>query len=73
VLASNLANVVEVTLDYERSSSSIGRMSVLFDDPLAEPIFPPDHITTNTPAEQPVGVAEVIDLRPRLDEVEVEF
>ncbi|MEM9656563.1 MAG: hypothetical protein AAGA65_31100 [Actinomycetota bacterium] len=62
-----------MTLDYERSSSSIGRMSVLFDDPLAEPILPPDHLTANTPTTGPVGVAEVIDLRPRLDDVEVEF
>lgn len=75
VLASNIANVVDVSLDYERSSSSIGRMSVLFDDPLSMPILPPDHITEITESEsQPSPLADVIDLRPHaLDDVEVEF
>lgn len=91
VLSSNIANVVDITLDYERSSSSIGRLSVLFDDPLAIPLLPDDHHheTDNRDAEfidesfvdeVPVadaevdpGVAEVIDLRPRMLDVEVEY
>lgn len=59
VLASNMANVVSVSLEYERSSSSIGRLTVLFDDPLAEPVLPAYH--TDTTVE---GLADVIDLRP---------
>jgi len=61
VLASNLANVIDISLDYERASSSIGRLSVLFDDPLALPVLPEDH----TGADPTETVAEVIDLRPR--------
>ena len=37
VLAANMLNVVSIELDYERRTSSIGRMSVLFADPLADP------------------------------------
>jgi hypothetical protein len=62
VLASNIANVVEITLDYERSSSSVGRMSVLFDDPLAVPVLPDDHTPDNLEDQ---ALAEVIDLRPK--------
>lgn len=74
VLASNIANVVEVSLDYERSSSSIGRLSILFDDPLAEPILPLDHIPETIGPDEAASLAEVIDLRPpAFDDVEVEF
>ena len=61
VLASNVANVVSVQLDYERSSSSIGRLSVLFDDPLADPALPDYHTTIDAPS---AGLADVVDLRP---------
>ncbi len=75
VLASNLTNVVGLTLDYERSTSSIGRLSVLFDDPLADPIVPDYHVANDDPAfaEDPIepaedmsveDLADVVDLRP---------
>ncbi|MEM9656488.1 MAG: hypothetical protein AAGA65_30710 [Actinomycetota bacterium] len=76
VLASNIANVVEMTVDYERSSSSIGRLSVLFDDPLAEPILPADHTNPSSPRHDGERLAEVIDLRPQPVgpfDVEVEY
>ncbi|MEM9656442.1 MAG: hypothetical protein AAGA65_30480 [Actinomycetota bacterium] len=62
VLASNIANVVDISLDYDRSSSSVGRLSILFDDPLSMPILPVDHTTQPGPSRGPL--ADVIDLRP---------
>ena len=64
VLASNIPNAVDIHLEYERATSSIGRLSILFDDPLADPILPVSPL-----AERSDAVAEVIDLdelRPRL-------
>jgi hypothetical protein len=63
VLASNIANVVSIQLDYERSSSSIGRLSVLFDDPLAMPVLPVYH-TGGDDSGDGSDLAEVVDLRP---------
>jgi hypothetical protein len=62
VLASNIPNAVGIELEYERATSSIGRLSILFDDPLAEPVRPDYHGTVNG------GLAQVVDLddlRPR--------
>ncbi|MGH1488196.1 MAG: hypothetical protein ACRBK7_02190 [Acidimicrobiales bacterium] len=66
VLASNIANVVSINLDYERSSSSIGRLSVLFDDPLAEPVLPEFHVSDvgGSHADVDLDLADVVDLRP---------
>jgi len=63
VLASNMANVEAIQLDYERTSSSVGRLSVLFDDALATPTLPEYH------SDDDVFVAEsdlvdTSDLRP---------
>ena len=58
VLAANMINVVAIELDYERSTSSIGRMSVLFADPLAdvgEPVW--DTPVSDSPSN---GVTEPV-------------
>lgn len=66
ILASNMANVVGMSIDYERSTSSLGRLSVLFDDPLAEPVLPEYHIAAagDTGVAVDEDLADVVDLRP---------
>ncbi|MEM9656347.1 MAG: hypothetical protein AAGA65_29985, partial [Actinomycetota bacterium] len=54
---------VSIQLEYERSSSSIGRLSVLFDDPLAAPEVPAYHSSFDDSGDTG-AFAEVIDLRP---------
>ncbi|MEM9655860.1 MAG: hypothetical protein AAGA65_27490 [Actinomycetota bacterium] len=56
VLASNIPNAVGIELEYERATSSIGRLSILFDDPLAGPIHPNYHNTLEG------GIGQVVDL-----------
>ncbi len=69
VLASNMANVIGMSLEYERSTSSLGRLSVLFDDPLVEPVLPDYHVADDAGGygsvpEEDDDLADVLDLRP---------
>lgn len=63
VLAANMLNVVSIELDYERRTSSIGRMSILFADPLSDPGRPMwDDTDVDTPWTGIDGSTSVFDL-----------
>lgn len=65
VLASNIPNAVDIELDYERATSSIGRLSILFDDPLAEPIQPDFDTDPGNTSSGGGVVVDLDELRPR--------